>query len=136
MRSEHRDVQTWILKRYQAFYDVGAEINRQNRLPDWKRHWYQPDVVIRTKQGQIKYIVEVENDPMRKAIVGASVLADASIAELRQRIKPTLFFVVYHSDGIRQIPNFLNKVDLVRPYCQNLKGIEVHSLKTFKGLAL
>jgi len=136
MRSEHRNVQKWIVRRYQARYNVQVEIRAQNRLPDRQRHWYQPDAVIRTRRGKIKYIVEVENDPMRKAIVGASILADASIRALKQGMKPTLFFVVYNPKGIRQIHNFKEKVALVLPYCKHLGGIKVHSFSEFKGIKL
>lgn len=136
MRSQHRSIQSWIVRRYRNKYDVGAEIYAQNRLPDDERHWYQPDVVLRNRKGEIEYIIEVENDPMRKAIVGASVLADACIKQLRQRKKPTLLFVVYMKQGIRQIANFDQKIELVKPYCQSLKDITVQSVQDFKRLRL
>lgn len=132
MRNEHRDIQEWIKKAYGRNGTVHAEVDAQNRLPDRERHWYQPDVIIKDRKGDIAFIVEVENDPMRKALVGAAILADASVAALRQRRKPELMFVVYLPEGIRQIPNFKAKVDIVKRYCRNLARIHVLSEAEFK----
>jgi hypothetical protein len=132
MRNEHRDIQKWIKRAYGSRWDVEAEVYGQIRLPDAKRHWYQPDVVIRDEKRSIVAIVEVENDPMRKAIVGAAILADASMAELKQAKKPRLLFVVYREEGIKQIPNFLAKVAIAKPYCRHLSAIEVLSESEFK----
>jgi hypothetical protein len=136
MRKEHRDIQNWIKKSYSPKYSILAEIDGQNRLPDTKKHWYQPDVIVLNTDGKIEYIIEVENDPMRKAIVGASILADASVKEIQNRLKPTLIFVVYTPQGIRQISNFKNKIEIVLPYCKNLKSIEIYSVNEFKKRSL
>lgn len=133
MRNEHKDIQKWIFEKYSSKYDVLTEIHKQNRLPDRKRHWYQPDVIMKNSKGEIEYIIEVENDPVRKAIVGASILADASIKEINQKTKPTLVFIIYLPDGIKQIHNFENKLIIVRPYCNNLKEINVYSEEEFKN---
>lgn len=81
--------------------------------------------MIRDRNGDVALIVEVENDPMRKVIVGASILADASVAALDQKRKPRLIFVIYKKQGIKQIPNFRDKVQIAIPYCRHLKKIEV-----------
>jgi len=133
MRDEHKRIQHWIKKAYAHCGAVSAEVDAQNRLPDRKRHWYQPDVVVRDRSGQIALIVEVENDPMRKVIVGASILADVSIAGTGQVKRPRLIFVVYMRQGIRQIPNFRDKANLALPYCKHLRSIEVVSEKEFKA---
>lgn len=133
MRNEHKDIQNWIYERYSSQYDVLAEIHKQNRLPDKIRHWYQPDVIIKSYDGDIKYIIEVENDPVRKAIVGASILADASIKELEQKTKPILIFIIYLPFGIKQIHNFEAKLKIVRTYCNHLKEIKVYSIEEFKN---
>jgi len=133
MRNEHKDIQKWIFEKYSSKYEVLVEIHNQNKLPDKKRHWYQPDVILKDNKGEIKYIIEVENDPVRKAIVGASILADASVKELDQKTKPTLIFIIYLPDGIKQIHNFEDKLKIVRPYCDNLKEINVYSEEKFKN---
>ena len=136
MRNEHREIQTWIEQRYSHIFLVCAEVNKQNKLPDAMRHWYQPDVVLRNSQGEIEYIIEVENDPMRKVIVGASILADACIGEIQQRKKPSLIFIVYMPQGVRQIQNFKNKIEIAIPYCKNLHSIEMYSIDEFMQIEL
>lgn len=136
MKQEHKDIQQWIKEKYSSPYQVCAEIDGQNRLPDKERHWYQPDVLIKDSSGEITYIIEVENDPMRKNLVGASILADASIKELNQKTKPWMIFIVYTDQGIRQMQNFKDKLDIVKPYCTNLANIEVYSEIEFKGTGL
>jgi hypothetical protein len=133
MRHEHKSIQEWIKGAYRYCGDVSAEIDAQNKLPDAVRHWYQPDVIVRGPQGEIAMIVEVENDPMRKVIVGAAILADASIAALAQTRKPRLVFVVYLEKGIKQIPNFRDKAAIAMPYCKNLEAIEIVSETEFKA---
>jgi hypothetical protein len=136
MRREHLDVQKSIKQKYGDLYEVAVELDKTNYLPDRERHWYQPDVILRNKQGVIKYIVEVENDPFRKALVGASILADCSIAELQQNNKPRLIFVVYTEKGIRQILNFIEKLKIAKQYCTHLESIEIYPLKEFEKLRL
>jgi hypothetical protein len=130
MRNEHKDVQTWIKQRYSAKYGVEAEVDKENKLPNDIRRWYQPDVIMRAKDGRIKYIIEVESDPTRKSIVGACILADASLKELNSRAQ--LYFVIYHQDGIRQIHNFRTRVEIAKRYCGNLHVINVVSFEEFK----
>ena len=49
MPLEHGDIQEWIKKKYSDRFRVLAEkIGGQNRLPDWDRHWYQPDVILKS----------------------------------------------------------------------------------------
>lgn len=136
MRKEHKSIQRWIKQKYQHRYQVGAEIDEQNRLPDRKRHWYQPDVILRDSKDNIRFIIEIENDPIRKALIGASILADYSVRFLKQRIKPRLIFVVYAKQGIRQIPNFKKKIQIARSYCAHLSNIEVYSWQKFQMLQL
>jgi hypothetical protein len=132
MRQEHKSIQEWIKRAYRSCGDVSAEVDAQNKLPDAGRHWYQPDVVIRDRNGEVAVIVEVENDPMRKVIVGAAILADASVAALAQKRKPRLVFVVYLRQGIKQIPNFRDKAKIAISYCTHLESIEVLSETEFK----
>lgn len=136
MREEHRRIQEWVKENYAQTYRVESEVDQQNHLPDRQRHWYQPDIVLRNGEGEIKYIIEVENDPVRKALVGACILADYSIAALGQRCKPALLFVVYTEQGIRQIPNFIDKLQIAKQYCPHLERIEIYSEADFKRLRL
>ena len=136
MRTEHRDIQHWIKEHYGSKYKVEVEIDKRNYLPDRERHWYQPDVILRDGQGEIKYIIEVESDPVRKVLVGASILANHSIAELGQQTRPQLIFVVYSEQGIRQIPNFIEKLKIAKKYCTHLENIEICSKADFKELQL
>jgi len=131
MKHEHKYIQLWIKKTYSEKYNIEAEIDKQNKLPDAARRWYQPDVIIRNKNGEIKYIIEVENDPVRKAIVGASILADASLKALNGNAK--LYFVIYDQEGIRQIHNFRAKAEIAKRYCYNINEINVVSFEEFKN---
>lgn len=135
MLKAHRDIQAWIKGEYSKSWVVNAEIDGKNYLPNKEKHWYEPDVVIRDHRGQILLIVEVENDPVRKAVVGASVLADASMNAIGQSEKPSLIFVVYAKKGINQITNFEDKLRIVRPYCVHMKQILVLSEAHFKRMS-
>ena len=134
MRHEHKDIQAWIKKKYGRKYNIEAEIDKQNKLPDTKRHWYQPDVIIKNKKGKIKYIIEIESDPIRKAIVGASILADASLKALKE--KGNLYFVIYDPKGVKQIHNFQSKAKIAKEYCHNLNKINVLSFEEFQKINL
>jgi hypothetical protein len=129
-------IQQWIKQKYGHKYHVTAEVDKQNYLPDVKRHWYQPDVILRDGSNEIRYIIEIENDPVRKALVGASILADCSVRELKQETRPCLIFVVYTEQGIKHIPNFIEKLAIAKQYCSCLGGIEIYSEKEFKALLL
>ena len=136
MRTEHRDIQKWVKRNYGQKYQVAAEVDKQNYLPDRERHWYQPDVILRDGNDEIRYIIEIENDPVRKALVGASILADYSVHELKQETRPRLIFVVYAEQGIKQILNFVEKLAIAKQYCSHLGNIEIYSEREFKALQL
>ena len=133
MNVEHRNIQKWIKKQYDHIYKTEAEIDGQVYLPSKKNHLYQPDVVLRDQQGgNIKYIIEIENDPVRKALIGASVLADYCVTIMNQMKKPRLIFIIYADSGIRQIPNFQKRLDVAKKYCKNLQSIDIYSEDDFK----
>ncbi|MBI4483114.1 MAG: hypothetical protein HY652_09510 [Acidobacteria bacterium] len=73
---------------------------------------------------------------MRKALVGACVLADYSVKAMRQRTRPALIFVVYHENGKKQIGNFREKLVIARKYCRNLSSIQVVTDDEFKEMRL
>jgi hypothetical protein len=134
MREGHKNVQNWIKTKYSGKYIIETEVEKQNKLPDTARRWYQPDVIMKNKKGVIKYIIEVEGDPTRKAIIGASILADASLRVLNETAR--LYFVIYHPDGVRQIQNFRAKAEIVKQYCRNIDEIKVISFEEFKDINL
>jgi hypothetical protein len=134
MREGHKNVQNWIKKTYSGKYIIEAEVDEQNKLPDAAHRLYQPDVIIKNKNGEIKYIIEVESDPTRKAIVGASILANESLKALNEIAK--LYFVIYHPDGIRQIHNFRAKAEIAKKYCRNIDEIKVVSFEEFRDIDL
>jgi hypothetical protein len=129
----HKDIQIWVKEQYGFQFGVQAEtVDGQNCLPDKDRHWYQPDVILRSLDypNDIRYIIEVENDPMRRSVVGACVLADCSI-EIMQTTPATLIFVVYSEIGKHQIGNFKNKVETIKHRCPHL-SIRVATDDEFK----
>lgn len=134
MPSEHENIQKWIRKKYSGQFRVLAEtIDGQNRLPDWDRHWYQPDVILKSLSGpnDIRYIIEVEGDPVRKAIVGACLLADRSVEEMRAK-RAGLIFIIYSKGGKKQINDFRAKVEVIRRRLLHLSSIQVVTDADFK----
>jgi len=133
MRMEHKQIQIEIKKRYKQKYDVFVEAeDGKNYLPNRELHVYEPDVVVKRKNSnKILYIIEVENDPMRKNLVGASILADYSISQLKEIQKPILLFIVYTNEGINQIHNFVEKLKIAKKYCKSLKEIKIFSINEF-----
>ena len=64
-------------------------------------------------------------------MVGASILADHSIGQLKEIQSPVLVFIVYTNAGIKQIPNFVEKLKIAKTYCKNLKEIKIFSVADF-----
>lgn len=133
MLREHSKIQEWIKKKYRDRFNVCPEISGQNCLPDKIRHWYQPDVILKSLKNpnKIRYIIEVEGDPVRKALVGACLLADCSL-EAMQEAKAGLIFIVYSEIGKKQINDFKAKVELIRNRLPHLSSIEVVTDEDFK----
>ena len=132
MRTEHKQIQIEIKERYNQKYDVCIEVDKKNCLPDKKSHVYQPDTVVKKRNSnEIVFIIEVENDPMRKNLVGASILADYSVSQLKQIEKPTLIFIVYTNEGKKQFDNFNEKLKIAKKYCKNLKDIKLFHIDDF-----
>ena len=134
MLTQHRGIPEWIKKKYSGRFNVLAEgKGSTNYLPDKDRHWYQPDIVLKsiTEPKDVRYIIEVECDPVRKAIVGACLLADCSIEEM-QETPAGLIFIIYSESGKKQISNFRAKVELIRCRCPHLSSINVVSYEEFR----
>ncbi|MDP2808237.1 MAG: hypothetical protein Q8O74_08915 [bacterium] len=138
MNSGHKTVQQYIKNSYSHKYNISCEsVDGKNFMPSKTNFIYQPDVVISDKKTrQIRYIIEVECDPMRKVIVGASILCDYSIGQIMQTIKPNLIFVVYTEDGIKQMLKFKERIKGVSKYCRSIKNISILSESDFKKKVL
>ena len=62
MLTQHRGIPDWIKKKYSGQFKVLAEgKGSTNYLPDKDRHWYQPDVILKSLKhpNEIRYIIEV-----------------------------------------------------------------------------
>lgn len=82
---------------------------------------YEPDMVLRRTGSQvISHIIEVETDPVRKNLVGAAVLCDYFVSQLRQRRKPQLLFVI-GKEGLRSINRFRDRIAIARRYVTNIR---------------
>ena len=136
MRNEHKAIQSWISKTYGGKYKIEAEIIKTNYLPNKVTKVYQPDVIVRDKLDRIIAIIEIENKPVRKVIVGAIILADYSMSKINFIIKPRLIFIVYTERGIRQIKSAKKKIDIAQQYCSNLKSIKMYSSDEFKKVRI
>ena len=134
MLTQHRGIPQWIRKKYSGQFKVFAEgKGNTNYLPDKIRHWYQPDVILKSGSApnDILYIIEVECDPVRKAVVGACLLADCSIEEVRAA-KAGLIFIIYSKNGKKQIDNFRAKIEVIRHRLPHLSSIHVVTDEDFK----
>lgn len=129
-------IPTWVKNRYSIQYDIQPEIGCKLRLPNSQNGIYEPDIVLKDKNGtRIRFIIEIEKDPMRKSIVGAAILADYSINQI-QTNPAELIFIIYDPKGISQIHNFKQRITIVKPYCNNINNINVVSWDDFQKLDL
>jgi len=131
MKPEHlEEIPQFIRDKYGAQFKVLA--GKTNYLPDRTRHWYQPDVILKSLSDphDIRYIIEIECDPVRKALAGACILADCSI-EVMQTAKAGLIFIVYSPEGKRRFKDFVKRVEILKPRCPHL-SIQVVRDEDFK----
>ena len=138
MRKEHIEIQKSTKRRFSNRFFIKCEaIYGKNYLPNEKSRIYQPDVIIKNKiSNEILYIIEVECDPVRKALVGAAVLADYSINQMKVKTKPVLIYIIYTEEGIKQIHNFKERIRVAKEYCKHLKDILIFTEKEFKKYKL
>jgi hypothetical protein len=68
---------------------------------------------------------------VRKAIVGACLLADCSVEEM-QDAAAGLIFIIYSEKGNEQIDDFKNKVEIIRDRCPHLSSIQIVTDEEFK----
>lgn len=138
MKGEHKKIQESIKRRFSNRFVVKCEaIDGKNYLPNKESCVYQPDVIIKSKfSDDILYIIEVECDPVRKVLVGASILADYSISQMKVKTKPVLIFIIYTKKGIKQIHNFKERIKIAKQYCKHIKEIMIFTKEEFKKYEL
>ncbi len=124
MGLDSKEIQRKIKKAWSLKFQVCCEeIDGQNRLPSWEDDIYRPDILVKSKHnGEILYIIELQNSG-RKAVVGASILADYCLKIMRQKIKPNLTFLVNSERGIKQLQNFRARCEIAKQYVTELSEI-------------
>ena len=87
-----------------------------------KKAFYFPDVLLIDKKSkEIKYIIEVETDPVRKALVGSAITADYCLSIDKQKRKPKMFFIIGEK-GLNQLHNFKFRENIINKYTKNIKN--------------
>lgn len=98
------------------------------RFGEWKGDGfsYEPDVVIKVN-GKITHIVEVETDPVRKALVGGAYTAAYLIDKHFKDLKPKLYFAIGEKDKeYRQLKKQQARLRVINRWCENIfSGIEI-----------
>ena len=106
---------------------------KENGLPvKTKEKIYFPDLILKDKKsGIIKHIIEVETDPVRKSIVGASILADYCIGLDQPRKKIRLSFIIGNKEtksgrsGLKQLPDFQKRKSIIEKYLKNIYKVNI-----------
>jgi hypothetical protein len=81
---------------------------------------YEPDVVIKVK-GKITHIVEVETDPVRKALVGGACTAAYFVDKHFKGLKPKLYFAVGEKGKeYRQLKKQQARLLVINNWCENI----------------
>jgi len=73
---------------------------RENNLPigaNRDEAIYRPDVIVRNRENEIVWLVEVETSEGGKAVAGAAILADICMEKMNVQNKPKVLFVFYRS---------------------------------------
>jgi len=93
-----------------------------------KQRLYRPDIILRDKKSDsIKYIIEIETDPVRKSIVGACILADYCMGIDQPEEKPKLLFIIGNKftesgrKGLRQLLHFQRRGEVAEKYVRNIQ---------------
>lgn len=108
-----------------AAIELQWKLDRQDFFPDRGRHWHQSDAILRDAKSEVRYIGEVENHPVRRDLVRASILADYLIGEFKQQTRSRLILVVYTEYGIGPIRNFIEKLHIAKRHCRHLGDLEI-----------
>jgi hypothetical protein len=125
-----------IKKNFEKRYDLKTTVGGNNtQLKIDGRDSYNPDILFRDKKaGKITHIIEVETDPVRKALVGAAITADYCMK--KEGAKPHLLFLI-GKDGESQLDNFKAREKIIKSYLKNIKSVKVGDeneiMKILKG---
>jgi len=109
----HREIVREIVRRLDGKYKVRAPYN----LPGQTREsaLYQPDIVAFDKEtSELRHLIEVETSNVRKSIAGATILAEICIAQMKLRLKPSLFFVVKNDSEEHELEKLRKRIQLIR----------------------
>jgi len=109
----HREIVSEIVQHLDGKYRVRAPYN----LPGQTREsaLYQPDIVVFDKEtGELRYIIEVETSSGGKSVAGATILAEVCVAQTKQRLKPSLFFIVKDDGEEHELEKLRKRIQLIR----------------------
>ena len=102
--SDHNEVVGRISKQFEK---KGFQVQtRENNLPTGAGRidaLYRPDIIVRNREGQIVWLVEVETSEGGKAVAGAAILADICMEKMNIKSRPKLLFVFYRSSTKPQL---------------------------------
>jgi len=93
---------------------------------------YQPDIVV-FDSNEVRYIIEVQTSNVRKSIAGATILAEVCVAILKQRVKPSLFFVVKDNSVEHELQKLERRIQLIRSSLKqsSLEKVELQRKEAF-----
>ena len=126
--SDHNDVVARLVKQFEK---KGFKVQtRNNNLPSSAKRdesIYRPDLIIRNRDDQIIYLVEVETSEGGKAVVGAAILADICMKKMGVNNKPKLLFVFYKPESnlklaekrLKELKNRVSYIQLVPALTEN-----------------
>lgn len=81
---------------------------------------YEPDIVIKVN-GKITHIIEVETDPVRKALVGGACTAAYFIDKHFKDLKPRLYFAVGRKDiKYQQLEKQQARLHVINRWCKDI----------------
>jgi len=129
----HQESVKKVVEKLHSNFDVKAPFNlpKQNR----PESLYQPDAVAFKKgTGEIKLIIELETSAVRKSIMGAAILAQICVREMKQNSKPKLIFVLKNKsdqEGIRKLNVRLEKMTEILKESYLDQPIDMVSLEKF-----
>lgn len=133
MSSNHSKYLKWIKEKYPHAKSENIP------LPGFKEDSYNPDVILESKRGDKRFIIEVGVKPTRISIVGASILADFSIGKSMGNVRKagtTLIFVILSKKGESQIQHYKARAEVAKKYCKNLKDIKILLKEEFETKSL
>jgi hypothetical protein len=98
--SDHNEVVERISKHFEK---KGFQVQtRENNLPTGGGRndaLYRPDIIVRNREDQIVWLVEVETSEGGKAVAGAAILADICMEKMNVKGRPKLLFVFYRPES-------------------------------------